>query len=254
MRSSSRLAMRACLLLALAISVAAFLPSAAGASPVHAGQDFFQTVSDSFQDFSAVPIPANFFDPGSDPFTGTVFLQGAPTDPTNLGTTDTIVQRLDTARFPHPFPSSDTIPIEIVALSLTSVNPITVTYNSGQNPELWDVRVTLSPRGPQQQGTMTLTHVDNAGGTFNSVLPVMPLLTFTRLSDGATRLLDFFDLGLIVPLQSRGSPWSHDAPKNVITSKRFCAGCDHGVAQSVSELNATFGFFHHVVPAVKIGS
>jgi hypothetical protein len=146
-------------------------------------------------DFSNNPIPAGFFDPGSDPFTGMVILQGqplpdlgGPTAP-SLGGSDTVVRRLADAQLPTNG-SQDTSPIESVALSLISVQPITVTYNGGQNPELWQVRLCLSGVAPQPQGTMTLRRTCAQGGTLDTSLPVVPRVRFTRIGDGAVRNLD----------------------------------------------------------------
>jgi hypothetical protein len=91
------------------------------------------------------------------------------------------------------------IPIEIVALSLVSCQPITVTYNGGMSPEQWDVRVCLSSAGPQQMGSMTVRTSDCdclEGGTFDSQLPILPKLVFTRtLPTPATMTLDFLSAG-----------------------------------------------------------
>jgi hypothetical protein len=160
----------------------------------------------SFVDFGSLPIPADFFDPGSDPFSGVIDLKGTPLTtfpPGVLGSTDTVVRR-PAPTMPLPVGGQDTIPIEIVALSLVSVNPITVTYGGGMNPELWDVRVTLSTTQPQNPGTMTLRRTVADGGTFDSQLPVVPRLDFRRLSDGATRTADPAPPDVF---QSAGSPW-----------------------------------------------
>ncbi|MGH2687299.1 MAG: hypothetical protein ACRDKW_00605, partial [Actinomycetota bacterium] len=179
------------------------LPLLAGAAaPLRAadvlpGIDMWTTPGSglTFDDFSGNPIPADFFDPGSDPFTGVVVLigqplpdLGPPTAP-SVFPADTIVRRPMTAVLPGPG-SQDTIPIEIVALNLVSVNPITVTYNGGQNPEPWDVRVCLSAVAPQMQGGMTVRQECPTGGTYDSTLPVVPKLVFTRVNPPAIRTLD----------------------------------------------------------------
>lgn len=208
--------------------------SPALASPVPAGNDYFETQPGTFQDFSMTPIPADFFDPGSDPFTGVIDFLGLPIDPATLGTTDTIVERKERAHLPGKLPSTDTIPIEIVALSLVSVNPITVTYNGGQNPEFWDVNVGLSTV-PQLPGSMTLEHTTRGGGTFDSVLPVTPRFTFTRVNDGAVRVLDLGDFGQHIQFQAHGVPWSHDAEEGLLRDRKFCASCVDGMAVTSSE-------------------
>ena len=81
----------------------------------------------------------------------------------------------------------ETIPIELVALSLVSCNPITVSEPSGPTP--WTVDVSLSPT-LQSTGQMTVTKTHANGGTFQSQLQVYPLFTFTRISDNTHRILD----------------------------------------------------------------
>ncbi|MBI2433232.1 MAG: hypothetical protein HYV26_10205 [Candidatus Hydrogenedentes bacterium] len=100
---------------------------------VPAGYDMFKTDTNTSWDFSSAPIPADFFDPGSQPFDGVIPLQGVPLETTplcpgtGLGDADTIVQRMEAADL-SGLASFDTVPIEIVALHLVSVAPITVSY------------------------------------------------------------------------------------------------------------------------------
>ena len=88
------------------------------ASPVPSSIDSFETLPSDFGYFSFTPIPADFFDPGSDPFMDIIGLQGVPLSPG--ATTDTVVARLDKAKFHGPL-HIDTVPIEIIALSLTKL-------------------------------------------------------------------------------------------------------------------------------------
>ena len=142
----------------LALTVALLLPSAAPAQDLLAGFDLYETFDLSTLN---VQVPADFFYPGSDPFFQTRDFDGVPlvSSPhcpsVALGNTDTIIQRLSDASFPV-LPSSDTVPIEIVAMQLTMVGPIAVT---GIQPnELWDVDLDLSPTAPSV-GSMTMTKV-----------------------------------------------------------------------------------------------
>lgn len=157
------------------------------ADDVLPGIDLFKTppgsTSDAFNTAAGgTALPAGFFEPGSDPFTGVVNLQGNPLGGA-FGMADTIVERQAIAPFPMcPF-TAPPIPIEIKALDLVSSSPITVTFNGGQNPELWDVRVCLSDL-PQPQGTMTINHTHSNGGTFDSSLPVQPKFIFTPVVPG----------------------------------------------------------------------
>lgn len=146
----------------------------------------------TLDDFGQAPIPANFFDPGSDPFDGVIHFQGKPlvTQPAGvLNSTDTIVNR-DWDTQPLSVGDQDVVQIEIVALSLISIAPITVTYNGGMNPEQWDVSVGLSSFSPQPPGNMLIRRTSADGGDFQSDLPVIPKLVFVRQSNLALRILD----------------------------------------------------------------
>ena len=141
----------------------------------------------------AAPIPAGFFGPGSDPFTGVITLGGVPLAPSSpLGPTDTVIRRGQSAVLAGPG-SSAAVPIEIVALNLVSLQPITVTYNGGTSPEQWNVSVCLSNL-PQQTGQLQITAGQcpcGEGGTFSSQLPILPKLTFTRSGPPGTAVFDY---------------------------------------------------------------
>lgn len=179
------------------------------------------------------PLPADFFGPGSDPFEGTIAFGGLPleTDPPNiLGLTNVVVRRLQTAILPD-CDSSDYIDIEIVALSLVSIDPITVTYNGGMDPEQWDVRMCLSSYSSQPTGAMTIAQECDSGGTFTATLPIVPKLIFTQLDpphsqsildDGTTMTYYtetghwlFTDPGLNVLLSPGGVLVDHDCDGSV---------------------------------------
>ena len=205
------------------------LGSSALANDVQPGLDLFQTdPGTTFQDFSGAPIPADFFGPGSDPFDGGIALQGNPQPTTrcpddDLSGVDTIVERLGVSTHPT-IPSTDFVAIEIVELHLRSVAPITVTYNGGQNPELWDVEVELSPSVPQQPGQMDITHLNPTGGTFDSALPVVPMFIFIRQIDGMVLVLDLGELAFLPPLlfEAQGVPWVHVNPPAASCTSNFC--------------------------------
>ncbi len=190
------------------------------AQDVIAGNDFLATDSPpTYQNFiGPYTIPVGFFGPGSDPFTGHVQLKGVPlvTHPVcgagNLGSTDTIVRRLDNAQLPL-IGSQDVVPIEIVALHLVSVQPITVTYNGGQFPDPWWLEVDLSSIAPPP-GNMTIRKTHANGGTFDSVFFVQPRFTFTNVTTPSTvKTLDTGVEGLppiqLVPAGS--APWVYDS-------------------------------------------
>jgi hypothetical protein len=154
----------------------------AAAQVVVAGSDLLVTPAGgmTYEDFSGTPIPAGFFGVGSDPFIGTVRFRGVPLVGTGVnGHTDTIVRRNADAML-TACPSAATVPIEIVALSLVSVSPITVTFGGGANSATYEVGACLSSAVNQQPGGMQIIRSHVNGGTFSSGLPVQARLTFTR--------------------------------------------------------------------------
>lgn len=130
------------------------------------------TCSGSQRDFNSAPIPADFFGPGSDPFDGVIMLQGG--HPADI---DTRIRRMDDLVLPGPG-SVDTVPIEIVQLSLVSCQPIIVTYGR-QNPQQWDVSV----QSTSSTGSMTVTKTHANGGTFTATLSVQAVFTFTEVGN-----------------------------------------------------------------------
>lgn len=195
-----------------ALAAAMFLvmaPGPASADPINttAGFDVFTTqrTSASSYNFASDPIPAGFFDPGSEPFDGVVLLGGEG------GGADTIVQRRTDVLLGDP-PSVGTVPIELVQLNLVSCNPITVTYGAGPD-QLWDVHVVLS-NAPPSTGGMTINKTHANGGTFTSNLVVQPVFTFTRVDIPLVTTAPLLRPGA---LTGTGS-WSHTAPPDVLPS------------------------------------
>ncbi len=180
--------------------------------------------------FDHMTLPAGFFntdDTGtlacgpsggtSDAYTAGIPLRGTPlsTDPPGiLGPTDTIVQRPGGAYLPGPNTSA-TVPIEIVALSLVSEQPIVVTHNGGLSSTRWNVQLCKSAT-TQQQGTATITKsaCPGEGGTFTSTLPVLPVLTFREIDPpGCVITYDFGALGLPpIVLNSTKGHWYPQYP------------------------------------------
>ncbi|MHC4213131.1 MAG: DUF7901 domain-containing protein, partial [Planctomycetota bacterium] len=161
-------------------------------------------------------IPADFFEPGSDPFEGQVACVGE--DPF----IDAVIERTSQGHVPPPFPSADAIDIELVELHLRSVAPIVV--NTFGNPELWDVEVDVSPGFPSV-GTLHARKEHCNGGTYTANLSVQPRFTFTKLSDpGEIRVLDT-GLEGITPfdLNSVGScPWENTPECNDFRPESSC--------------------------------
>lgn len=195
----------------------------------------------SCEDFShpeACPIPADFFGPGSDPFTGQVCFDGVPLGNTpfgDFGDADTLVLRTQSpfdrcdVSAPFPTPSVD-VSIEVVALNLTSVNPIIVTFNGGQNPEAWDVDVSLSDVPAPSFGTLTAIKSHCNGGTYSSSLSVFPKFTFTRVSDQMQIVLDTGLSGCDpIDMGTSGDTWVHDPHPNMGLQNPVCTDFFPGV-------------------------
>jgi hypothetical protein len=170
--------------LAVGLFVTAKSRAAMQSTYIQAGDDKFETTNngETYHNFQASPIPANFFGPGSNAYSGVVPLEGVPIP--GQGDVDTIIHRNNDVFTP----GSTTI--NMTALNLKGINPITVTY-SGGGSETWTVRVNLSDL-KASTGTMSFP----SGSSFDSSLKVWPKFTFTRVSDGAVRVLDTGGSGL----------------------------------------------------------
>jgi hypothetical protein len=110
-------------------------------------------------------IPEGFFDPGSEPFTGTVELEGA-----ELTGPDAIIERIVPLELDPGQPIAQ-VPIQLVELHLQSVQPITVGTSQ------WDVSVSLAVPTP---GLMIVEQDDEFGGQVWFDCGVQPLYLFTR--------------------------------------------------------------------------
>jgi len=104
-------------------------PLAAGV--IAPGVNGMKTQPPSVWDFGLEPIGEDKFGPGSDPFDGLVHV-----------VTDTKVWHGESTGFVN---DKAGVPVEIVAMTLHSVEPITVTFNGGETEVLYDVMVTLDP-------------------------------------------------------------------------------------------------------------
>lgn len=152
------------------------------------------------------PIPADFFNPGSLPFEGVINLKGRSISANSYAST--VIQRRSALNCPGPGPlprPCETIPIEIVALNLTSISPIVV---SGPSGSLWNVDVSLSPVD-QPTGGLAAMLQHNNGGTFGCFLPVIPIFRFTNVDNPADiRILDYGALGHpYISIQFSNVPW-----------------------------------------------
>jgi hypothetical protein len=199
---------------------------APGADCIPEGQDCWSTPCGSTRyGFGATPIPADFFGPGSEPFTGLVVLGGASNG------SDTIMRRLMPMCFNPTLPSTATTPIELVQLNLTSCEPITVTYSDGRPDQLWNVAVSLSPTAATL-GSLTATKTHPNGGTYDTSFFVRPVFTFTRGTQVRT-----LSPPTEFEMTSSGQPWSHSSPVPQC-SPGFAPGVDSTLGCCVEQCHA----------------
>lgn len=182
------------------------------------------TYHDIGTDIDNPPIPGGFFDDGSDPWSGRIYLKGVPLDDPGtspFGYADTLVTRSGDPfdRCDAPSDGSVTVSVDLSALSLASTDPITVTYNGGSD-ELWDVVVAPSTLASAPTGYLTAVKEHCNGGTYTARLFVIPKVEFTRRGDGTVRTLDMGnDAWGYEPLEFEtpplddpdALPWVHDA-------------------------------------------
>lgn len=197
--------------------------------------EFFTTIPETtYFDFTGeFALPQGFFDRGSARFDQRVSLKGVPIrtfQGRRVGDTDTVVARFNMPRLGPPYPSRGTAQVELAALSLASIQPISVTV--GGKAQLWDLKLQLSRTRPPR-GKMEIVQQSAEGGTFDSELMVFPVFTFVRQGDGAKRVLDVGRMKLgpegtrRMTLSGTTLPWSTKAPDNVVSGSgadRFHAG------------------------------
>jgi len=152
-------------------------------------------------------LPADFFGPGSDPFEGVIALQGESHVSTEFPNADCIIERTSQANLPESYPASDLISTEIIELDLVGIEPITVTYFDGQDPEPWDVVMEAAPT-PQNPGIISITKNDANGGEFQySPMDVYPRLIFTKVDPpNDILIIDYNNLEYSNPIVY---PWEH---------------------------------------------
>ena len=182
--------MRHQLILIRAAFAAAFLfaglalPSVSRAVPiVDSGYDLLTTQSGTT--FAGAPfegVPLGTFN-----FGGTIGVQ-------NVGNTDTIIQRLA----PATGPSSQTIPIAMLALQLVSVNPI----NLGAGVGFYYITLQSARGGPASTGQMTINF---APQTFTSFFDVFFDVRLGSLNGPIVESTDLV-------LSNSGTAWSNMAP------------------------------------------
>lgn len=183
-RLSSYLVVGAALaLLVVAVPAFAAEPLFKPFDRVPAGMDYWQTLGSGATEYSFAhdPLPRGFFCDGSKAFTGILKFEGVPlrTNPLGiLGTTDTIIERLDDAVFDAKGVAMTRI--QVRALQLVSANKIATPCGK------WRAVAQLAA-DEQPITPMRLTRTNDFGGDYQADLWLKVAISFVRDSDGATR-------------------------------------------------------------------
>lgn len=167
---------------------------------VPSGADCWDTTcGETRYDFCETPLPADFFNPGSDPFEGTVYWQSDPGI-----TPSTIMVRGEEAVL--DVGDCQTVPIQLEQLSLVSCQPIEVTGGGGST--FWDVQVQDLGAPP---GQMEVCKTHPQGGTFTSEFFVQPVFIFREVGNPTNeRIFDTAQAGIVPTLfqSARPANWS----------------------------------------------
>lgn len=171
-----RMSMRSMAVAVLMLALVAGAPAWAD-DVVRKGVDAWTTVKGFTQtSFAKDPIPAGFFCEGSQPFTGTIVMKGAPlaTNPAQgLGEpADTVVARLDDAVFNAKGEAMTRI--QLKALSLAGIKPVETSCG------LYDVSVRLD--GEQPVTTMRIVKTSANGGSYEAPLALNVKVVFTPVT------------------------------------------------------------------------
>ena len=200
-RFSCRLPVLSLVIAALGIL---FAGNAQAATIINTGFNLFETFPGSNFFFGA-PVPnPQFVDFEGNPVGPFDFGSG----PVFTGNTDTIVERIQPADLGA---GSDTIDIEIVALSLVSVSPVDLGFGAGFE----DIFITLNTSSPTLQSTMTIVDAGEGQphGIFDSTL---------NFSFDVVGSVGGFYATLVKTLTATNQPWQHEP-----TAPQLIDGVNH---------------------------
>lgn len=187
----------------LVLSLLLGLSPLAATPMIERGIDIFTTRADgkTFYDFAQNPIPAGFFCESSKPFTGRIAFRGLPLAtevPGQLGSADTVVERLDDAVFNAK--GRATTRIRFRALSLVSIAPVKTACGS------FHAYVSLGDR--QRVTMMDFRRTHERGGSFMAPLAVDALLTFIPVKPGQGQNARKLKLASRFTFPATSIPWS----------------------------------------------
>lgn len=190
-------------LVMLVFSILLGLSPLAADPTIRRGVDVFTTPADgrTYYDFAKTPIPAGFFCKESKAFTGKVAFKGLPLTtktPGQLGTTDTIVERLDDAAFDAQGVAITRVRFR--ALSLVSIAPIKTACGS--------FHAYLSLGGKQRVTTMRIQRTQEGGGTFSAPLAINARMAFVPVKSMKNTSSRRLELTGTINFPGNPLPWS----------------------------------------------
>lgn len=200
------------LALALLASLLA-APLLAGTDVIAPGTDLWHTPGDgtTYIDFSGTPLPADFFCLGSGAFAGRVVLRGAPlaVRGARLGNTDTILERLDAARFDES--GVATTRVRLVALSLESTGTIETVCGA------YSVKASLVGKQPATE--MKIYRANDGGGHFVSALALNSRIVFEPVAGNKQPMREITRFVQSIPTRH---PWAtQTGPKGIVAPSTF---------------------------------
>jgi len=207
--------------------------SPAWAQEVEAGFDLFMTTETTQVDLTGFGL-------GIIPLEGDETFFGIPG-------VDTIVQRLEPAGVPNPGDSNE-IPIELLALSLRSIEPVDLGEIG-----MFDLHVAGgSELFPQDVGSMLITRDNPNGGSFEAMLPVNAVLQFTEVDGDGTK--DF-----VVPFEDQFTSqgvWSDEylfaCQVPGLDDGNFFPGVDPNTMEKVLTVEEAAFAKHSVLPCMMM--
>ncbi|UCE58756.1 MAG: IPTL-CTERM sorting domain-containing protein [Phycisphaerales bacterium] len=154
-------------------------------------------------------------------------------------------------------PDPEGIPIKLTKLSLKSSNPLSVTWNGGQNPTPFDIHVGVSSN-QESLGTIWIcTDADGKGGTFSSSWRVHAVVEF-RQTDNPENVI-ILDTGLpetfhaVIMESVSDGQWSYEPEEGL-----FPDPCNQSAANCFNVVRAAHRNWHYdwchesVAPALEV--
>lgn len=151
-------------------------------------------------------LPADFFGPGSEPFSGDVTLKGKKI------LQNLVVERSAGAIFDPPSAPQD-IPSEVLELSLASVEPIVVTYSDGLTEE-WDMTVDMEKDNKSSCWIRVAQESagEPEGGTIlpeGTYFDIFAAITLSHTPAGGSTRYRFFAIVDRTNLSTSDATWAH---------------------------------------------